>query len=883
MKISNIVYLNSFSLGSLIAVIFFLTTALFLLSVKNKSKASWVIGISFALLGMFNIGYLVSSTIYHPLAAYHRWWTVLIIQIALCVNTIFYFYYPTERAPRFSKILLYVLLAISTGIFIAFAIKTFTVDKVYLFHGHYWDFDADDISKKIAYIIMAYVVLNTGLCFWRFITHRGPERWTVLILGFIYLGATVIPAVTNTMSRDGSIDREFFQNTWVICNVCGFFMYIVYYINKSRDRISFMGKIIGITLVTFLAMLQVISYYLLLEKETSFDELHLKEASIVINYPEAGEPSEYVGYYDSAKDRFVNINGIEKINVNALRSEFRNALIWDAIENIQGENIPAEVGRIMARTDEDFTGYRNTIIQFAKKIPSGEPDPGARLLRMINSIKRDVSSTGSKIMQLPNNNFRASLEKFILKKNIKIPAFYDAVAARLKSVGGDGAELKKEIAACFTLLQKPGTRLYRIGPRDGKHYIGYMEVHGAAGRVYEVGFSYTDYREYLHPTVLKFIVILFGILLIVRFGFQFFYLNVLVKPLRALSHGVREVDGGNLNVTIPIRMEDEIGSITRSFNNMTNTLRTIVSTISSNSVEVKSISASLNDASLSLGDIAKELTAIVEETASSYEQMSSSFETNLTEIKMQLDSSDSVKDDITRINANSGQLTQRISRLTDQVNDAVRQIEVGETAMNKSVSTIEELARYLRDVEGTINAINEVADKINLLALNAAIEASRAGEHGRGFAVVADEVNKLAYQTSDLVKGIKSTIMKHANQIAGELKFISTTSHIFTEVRTKIMETKDVMSETINFTDSLTSMNTDIQEKINRLGEISTNIYNFSLEQKGVIDELTKAINTITTLSQSTLENAELVKGYSRIVDYGATELSNNIETFKKK
>ena len=94
--------------------------------------------------------------------------------------------------------------------------------------------------------------------------------------------------------------------------------------------------------------------------------------------------------------------------------------------------------------------------------------------------------------------------------------------------------------------------------------------------------------------------------------------------------------------------------------------------------------------------------------------------------------------------------------------------------MSKSAKVIEGLAGYLRDIDGTINAINDVADKINLLALNAAIEAARAGEAGRGFSVVADEVNKLADQTTDLVEGILSTITeKQTNRISSELSYIS--------------------------------------------------------------------------------------------------------------
>ncbi|HNV47953.1 MAG TPA: hypothetical protein PKJ16_12995, partial [Spirochaetota bacterium] len=84
------------------------------------------------------------------------------------------------------------------------------------------------------------------------------------------------------------------------------------------------------------------------------------------------------------------------------------------------------------------------------------------------------------------------------------------------------------------------------------------------------------------------------------------------------------------------------------------------------------------------------------------------------------------------------------------------------------------------------------------------------------------------------------------------------------------------------FTGSLTEMNSEIQQKINKQSVISNSIYTFSMEQKHVIDELTRAIESINEISQKTLESAEMVKSYSKIIDMSANELSANIEAFKK-
>ncbi len=54
----------------------------------------------------------------------------------------------------------------------------------------------------------------------------------------------------------------------------------------------------------------------------------------------------------------------------------------------------------------------------------------------------------------------------------------------------------------------------------------------------------------------------------ILFGFKYFFLGAIIKPLNKLEKGITEVQKGNLQIKVPISVEDEIGFITRNFNTM---------------------------------------------------------------------------------------------------------------------------------------------------------------------------------------------------------------------------------------------------------------------------------------------------------------------------
>jgi class 3 adenylate cyclase/HAMP domain-containing protein len=91
--------------------------------------------------------------------------------------------------------------------------------------------------------------------------------------------------------------------------------------------------------------------------------------------------------------------------------------------------------------------------------------------------------------------------------------------------------------------------------------------------LYEIGFEYVDYRREIHSTGVKFVLITLGSVVFITIVFPFFFKESLVKPLTGLLDGVKKVNTGDLEVNVQVKVEDEIGFISKSFNNMVRSIK----------------------------------------------------------------------------------------------------------------------------------------------------------------------------------------------------------------------------------------------------------------------------------------------------------------------
>ncbi len=575
MNLSNNIFLNFFSIGSLIPALFHFLIALYFFQIPGKSRATFHIALGYLCMTVFNVAYVFSSSVYNPVAAYHRWITVGIIMLGETHFNMFLYYYGRERIPRFSGLFLGVQYSISLLVSILFFWGTLKGTKVYHFDGHYWDFAADKISTVIGLIIMAYILLFIVIMIFKMIFLKGRDRGVVLLMGCAYLAATIIPSITNTMSREGLIQRDVFQTTWVIFNLFGFFLLAIIYINNTNDKSTFMAKIMGISMVTLLVLLQGLSYYFLSDKESSYDELHRLQLSR-ISSQENYRPSDliYTIRYSLKTGALAGIPGGDDAGDDSLKREFTASfqaayLRW-RIDKISESTFEKGLRQLTQSLPPYLDGYRRSLIYHLDHPGNNGLDP-AGLKNYLASLELYTLYYSRKIKGLPDTGFRENVLLFL--KNVKpifLP-FRDHLLSLIVASRREGSALKEELLFGMRPLRGPGTRFYRMSGEVNK--VCFIHFDPESQVFCEGGFSYLKYREFIHPASLRLVLIMGILIVFMLLGFRIFFLGAFIRPLRRLINGVSRVNEGDLSVEVPVTVEDEIGYLSRSFNNMVSSLK----------------------------------------------------------------------------------------------------------------------------------------------------------------------------------------------------------------------------------------------------------------------------------------------------------------------
>ncbi len=377
------------------------------------------------------------------------------------------------------------------------------------------------------------------------------------------------------------------------------------------------------------------------------------------------------------------------------------------------------------------------------------------------------------------------------------------------------------------------------------------------------------------------IIIILSLLL----GSLIFYILIkgIVVPLRNLLYAANAISHrGDLNQSIKVIHNDEIGELSQAFQGMTEYLQEMarVSTkiaegdltqkielrsdkdafgysfknmllgLRTSVAKILHISENVSSSSQQLSSSAQQINSTTQEIAATVQQIAKGSQAQAQQVEEASKILEQMNVNVDQV-ANSSQSSAATS--VQAANDAEKgnqAVKAAMVKMNKIYETVTDSARIVKtlgarseQIGQIVSVITNIADQTNLLALNAAIEAARAGEAGRGFAVVAEEVRKLAEGSAKAAEEITILIKSTQKEAEEAVKSMEFGSH-------EVQEGRDIA---VNAGTALQEIIITVQKTSSSIQLIAESAQQMAVNTKEVV----KSIDDVAATAEQAASGAE--------------------------
>jgi methyl-accepting chemotaxis protein len=325
-----------------------------------------------------------------------------------------------------------------------------------------------------------------------------------------------------------------------------------------------------------------------------------------------------------------------------------------------------------------------------------------------------------------------------------------------------------------------------------------------------------------------------------------------LKEMAGVSAAIAE---GQLFVTVQPRSQQD--TMAKAFSRMTHGLRELVRQVRDSASQVASGAGQMAGASDESAKVSVQAASAIDEVTSTMHEMSVNVQNVVKNTQVQASSVAETSSSIDQMVTSIQRVADTAKMLVDISHRSREEARTGMATMDKateglnrtshaiqaSAEIIDVLGRRADDIGKIIEVIDDLAEQTNLLALNAAIEAARAGEHGLGFAVVAEEVRKLAEKSTQSTKEI---------------------SELIQGIQKEAREAVENMDKSTSMVQEGLVLNKDLSLALDKISDVVSEVYKFSqeigqatMEQSSGSAQIAKATNRLTEITQEITSSVE--------------------------
>ncbi|CAM3553513.1 methyl-accepting chemotaxis protein [Marinicrinis lubricantis] len=440
----------------------------------------------------------------------------------------------------------------------------------------------------------------------------------------------------------------------------------------------------------------------------------------------------------------------------------------------------------------------------------------------------------------------------------------------------DGVDMGKTI---LELAEKGGgyyTYVWGKSDAEGNETkISYVEPDEHWGWIIGSGAYESEFNAGANQ-VLRFVITTLVISIVVGAMIIGIFVNTILRPVRVMALQVNQVSGGDLTVDpLPAKSRDEIGSLARDFNRMTQSLRTLIGHVSESSEQVAATSEELTASAQQTSKATEQITMSSQEVAAGAEEQNRTLNGARTAVGEIANGMTSVAASIQSVSQTAVSTNEEAAKGNEVVQQTVEQIQTVHNHVNTTAQVIETLGNKSDEIGQVVLLISDIANQINLLALNASIEAARAGEHGRGFAVVADEVRKLAVQSSDATEKIGSIIQDIQNDTNQAVVSIKEGTYAVDAGMEQVRQTGDSFK-------TITSMVNDVSAQSQEVAAVVEEVMASIQNMVSMIDSIANISEQSSSNSQNMAAASEEQLASMEEISSSAANLTNMAEELQK-